>query len=143
MPRSAQHATLVSHGGEPMQYRRMGDSDLTVSAIGFGCWEMGGTYGSFVEQEVIAAIHRAIDLGITLFDTARVYGFNMNVDQPEGAGRSEELLARALGPRRKDVLVVTKGALPTRAGQPTGRDSRYQSIIEDCEQSLRALQTDY
>jgi aryl-alcohol dehydrogenase-like predicted oxidoreductase len=126
-----------------MHYRRMGNSDLTVSAIGFGCWEMGGTYGSFVEQEVIAAIHRAIDLGITLFDTARIYGFTMNLDQPFGAGRSEELLARALGPRRKDVLVVTKGGLPTRTGQPTGRDSRYQSIIDDCDASLRALQTDY
>jgi aryl-alcohol dehydrogenase-like predicted oxidoreductase len=126
-----------------MQYRRMGNSDLTVSAIGFGCWEMGGTYGSFVEQEVIAAIHRAIDLGITLFDTARVYGHTVVDGVPSGAGRSEELLARALGPRRKDVLVVTKGALPTRAGQPQGRDSRYQSVIEDCDLSLRALQTNY
>lgn len=126
-----------------MLYRRMGNSDLTVSAIGFGCWEMGGTYGSFVEQEVIAAIHRAIDLGVTLFDTARVYGLVTNDGVPSGAGRSEEMLARALGPRRKEVLVVTKGALPTRVGQPTGRDSRYQSIIDDCELSLRALQTDY
>jgi aryl-alcohol dehydrogenase-like predicted oxidoreductase len=131
-----------------MQYRRMGNSDLTVSAIGFGCWEMGGTYGSFDEREVIAAIHRAIDLGVTLFDTARVYGFdpvraNNDLTQASGAGRSEELLARALGPRRKDVLVVTKGGLPTRPGQPPARDSRYASVIEDCELSLRALQTDY
>lgn len=126
-----------------MEYRRMGESDLNVSAIGFGCWEMGGTYGAFDAQEVIDSIHRAIDLGVTLFDTALIYGFTMNLDQPFGAGRSEELLARALGERRKDVLVVTKGGLPTRTGQPVSRDSRYDSVIADCEQSLRNLQTDY
>lgn len=131
-----------------MQYRRMGNSDLTVSAIGFGCWEMGGTYGSFVEREVTDAIHRAIDLGITLFDTARVYGFDPSryggdPSKASGAGRSEELLARALGPRRKEIILVTKGGLPTRAGQPPSRDSRYQSVIDDCDASLRALQTDY
>ena len=129
-----------------MQYRRMGNSDLTVSAIGFGCWVMGGTYGSFVEQEVIASIHRAIDLGVTLFDTARVYGYDpaRMQDHPSlGAGRSEELLARALGPRRKDVLVVTKGALPTRPGQKPARDSSYASVMLDCELSLKELKTDY
>ena len=126
-----------------MRYRSMGNSDLTVSAIGFGCWEMGGTYGAFDDREVIEAIHRAIDLGVTLFDTALIYGFTFNLDQPSGAGRSEVLLARALGQRRKDVLVVTKGGLPTRTGQPTGRDSRYQAIIDDCDTSLRNLQTDY
>ena len=76
-----------------MEYRRMGNSDLEVSAIGFGCWEMGGGYGPFAAQEVIAAIHRALDLGVTLFDTARSYG----------RGASEELLAQGLGapaPRR-------------------------------------------
>jgi aryl-alcohol dehydrogenase-like predicted oxidoreductase len=126
-----------------MQTRRMGNSDFETSAIGFGCWEMGGTYGSFDDKEIITAINRAIDLGVTLFDTARIYGFTMNLDQPFGAGRSEELLARALGPRRKEVLVVTKGGLPTRTGQPVGRDCRYDYVIQDCEDSLRALETDY
>ncbi|MGN6675388.1 MAG: aldo/keto reductase [Thermomicrobiales bacterium] len=126
-----------------MQYRRMGNSDFTVSAIGFGCWEMGGTYGSFDDREVIAAIHRAVELGVTLFDTARVYGFTGDLAHPVGAGRSEELLARALGPRRKEILLVTQGGLPTRAGQKPARDSRYQSVIDDCDLSLRALQTDY
>lgn len=115
-----------------MQYRRMGTSDLTVPAIGFGCWEMGGTYGAIDEDEVIAAIHRALDLGITLFDTALAYG----------RGRSEHLLAKALGPRRRDVLIVTKGGIPTRPGLKERRDSRYQTIIEDCETSLRNLDTD-
>ena len=56
-----------------MQYRRMGSSDLEVSAIGFGCWEIGGGYGHFDEQEVIDAVQRALDLGVTLFDTALGY----------------------------------------------------------------------
>jgi aryl-alcohol dehydrogenase-like predicted oxidoreductase len=123
-----------------MQYRSIGRSDLVVPSIGFGCWELGGDYGAVDPDEALVAIHRAIDLGVTLFDTARVYG----------GGRSEELLARGLGPRRKDVLIVTKGGVQTRPGQmanhpaPEGiRDSRYRSIIVDCEESLRALGTDY
>jgi aryl-alcohol dehydrogenase-like predicted oxidoreductase len=126
----------------PVQYRQMGKSDLSVPAVGFGCWEMGGTYGAIDDGEVIAAIHRAFDLGVTLFDTALVYGY-MVVRGDGDAGRSERLLARALGPRRKDVLVVTKGGLPTRPGLKPGRDGRYQTVIEDCETSLRNLGTDY
>ncbi|MAG35102.1 MAG: hypothetical protein CL878_02485 [Dehalococcoidia bacterium] len=129
---------------QTMQYRKMGNSDLEVSAIGFGCWEMGGGYGAFAAQEVIAAIHRALELGVTLFDTARSYG----------RGASEELLAQGLGARRKDAVVVTKGGLATREGQldskprlpgtrPSGRDSRYDSLIADCEDCLRSLDTDY
>ncbi len=131
-----------------MQYRRMGDSDLEVSAIGFGAWEMGGTYGSIDEKEAIAAVNRAIDLGVTLFDTARIYGFdpaanNFDLATASGAGRSEELLGRALGARRKDILLVTKGALSTRVGQKKGRDSSYQAVVTDCEASLRSLGTEY
>lgn len=129
-----------------MEYRHMGTSDLEVSVIGFGCWEMGGGYGHFETSEVIAAIDRALDLGITLFDTARGYG----------TGASEELLGRGLGARRQEAIVVTKGALPTREGQmddkPTrpglprfnpNRDARYASVIADCEASLKSLGTDY
>lgn len=116
-----------------MEYRTMGTSDLRISAIGFGCWEMGGGYGSIDDQEVTRAIRRAIDLGVTLYDTARGYG----------AGRSEELLGWALGADRKNLIVVTKCALPTRPGQKPRRDARYASIIEDCEQSLKSLGTDY
>ncbi len=131
-----------------MQQRHMGDSELAVSAIGFGCWELGGTYGAFDERETTAAIHRAIDLGVNLFDTARFYGFTTLAGEsdpasPTHAGQSEELLGRALGARRQEILLVTKGGLPTRAGQLPRRDSRYQSIVDDCEASLRALGTDY
>ena len=116
-----------------MQYRKMGSSDLEVSVIGYGCWEIGGRYGHFDEQEVIQSVHRAIDLGVTLFDTSLAYG----------AGKSEELLGRALGAKRKDVIVVTKGALPTREGQKPRRDAQYASIMQDIEDSLRALKMDY
>jgi aryl-alcohol dehydrogenase-like predicted oxidoreductase len=116
-----------------MQYRQMGSSDLVVSAIGFGCWEMGGTYGAIDDREAIDAIRRAMDLGVTLFDTARVYG----------TGRSEELLARGLGTDRSKIILVTKGALPTRPGQKERRDARYASVMQDCEESLKALKTDY
>lgn len=116
-----------------MQYRMMGSSDLRVSVIGFGAWEIGGAYGAFVEQEVIDAVQRALDLGVTLFDTALAYG----------AGKSEELLGRALGSRRHDAIVVTKCGLPTRPGQQERRDGRYQSILQDIEDSLRALKMDY
>ena len=81
-----------------MEYRPFGRTGLQVSAVGFGCWELGGQYGHYDEQEVIDAVHRALDLGVNCFDTAEGYGF----------GQSEELLARALGPRRKDVILVTK-----------------------------------
>lgn len=135
-----------------MDYRTFGNSDLKTSAVGFGCWEIGGTYGHFVEQEAIAAINRAIDIGVTLFDTALIYGFDRERigwerDPSAGAGRSERLLAKALGARRKDIVLVTKGGLPTRKGQKeqgdTRRDSRRASLMLDIEDSLRNLNTDY
>jgi aryl-alcohol dehydrogenase-like predicted oxidoreductase len=115
-----------------MEYRKFGPTDMMVSVLGFGCWEMGGGYGDISESEVIAAVHRAIDLGINCFDTAAAYG----------RGESERILAKALGPRRKDVLVVTKCGVgyPDR---PKGRDSRLVSIMASVEQSLQNLQTDY
>ena len=84
-----------------MEYRAFGRTGLQVSAVGFGCWELGGQYGHYDEGEVINAVQRALDVGVNCFDTAEGYGF----------GRSEDLLARALGPRRKDVILVTKFAI--------------------------------
>jgi aryl-alcohol dehydrogenase-like predicted oxidoreductase len=115
-----------------MEYRKFGPTDLTVSVLGFGCWEMGGGYGDISESKVVAAVNRAIDLGINCFDTAPAYG----------KGESERMLARALGPRRKDVLVVTKCGVGYQ-DRPKGRDSRLVSIMASLEQSLRNLQTDY
>jgi aryl-alcohol dehydrogenase-like predicted oxidoreductase len=115
-----------------MEFRKFGPTDMTTSVLGFGCWEMGGGYGDISESEVKDAVHRAIDLGINCFDTAPAYG----------RGESETMLARALGPRRKDVLVVTKCGVGYE-GRPKGRDSRLVTITQSVEQSLRNLETDY
>lgn len=118
-----------------MEYRKLGTTDLDVSAIGFGCWETGGEYGRFDERDVIDAVDRALGLGVTLYDTALAYGF----------GLSERLLARALGTRRGDVVVVTKiGLLRSPQGDGTYvRDSSRENLLRSVDDSLRSLGTDY
>jgi aryl-alcohol dehydrogenase-like predicted oxidoreductase len=118
-----------------MQYRTMGSSDLTVSALGFGCWEMGGNqYGEVDDDEERRAVQRAIDLGVTLFDTAAVYGY----------GHSEEVLGRALGRRRSEIVLVTKGGLTwEEVGGPITRSATREVLIAGLEDSLRRLGTDY
>ena len=116
-----------------MDYRPFGHTGLQVSAIGFGCWEMGGGYGAFDEAEVISTIHRAIELGINCFDTAEGYGM----------GRSEQLLGKALGSRRKDVIVVTKFGINYKNERHKGRDSRASMVSAAIERGLKALETDY
>ncbi|RIK43829.1 MAG: hypothetical protein DCC55_04595 [Chloroflexi bacterium] len=115
-----------------MEYRPFGRTGLQVSAVGFGCWELGGQYGHYDEQEVIDAVRRALDLGVNCFDTAEGYGF----------GRSEELLARALGPRRKDVILVTKFGIYQQEGK-WSRDSTRAQALAAIERSLKFLNTDY
>ncbi|MHB8645849.1 MAG: aldo/keto reductase [Thermomicrobiales bacterium] len=118
-----------------MQYRTMGASDLTISAIGFGCWEMGGNqYGAVDDQEETRAVYRAIDLGVTLFDTAAIYGH----------GHSEEVLGKALGTRRKEIILVTKGGVSWEVvGGPSTRDSSRAAITRGLEESLQRLGTEY
>lgn len=115
-----------------MEYRPFGQTGLQVSAIGFGCWEIGGTYGAVDEAEYTPAVQRAIDLGINCFDTAEAYGF----------GVSERALARALGARRREVIVVTKFGVGYQDA-PNGRDSSPARLMASIEQSLRNLNTDY
>lgn len=119
-----------------MQYRPFGRTGLQVSAMGFGCWPMAGDrYGSIEDREAIAAVRRAIELGVTCFDTAPGYG----------SGHSEEVLGEALGDLRKDVVLVTKcGIHPVKPGQ-TGpaRDSSRANILREIDVSLRRLGTDY
>jgi aryl-alcohol dehydrogenase-like predicted oxidoreductase len=115
-----------------MEYRPFGRTGLQVSAVGFGCWELGGQYGHYDEQEVIDAVHRALDVGVNCFDTAEGYGF----------GQSEELLARALGPRRKDVILVTKFGIYQQEGK-WSRDSTRAQALAAIERSLKFLNTDY
>ena len=92
-----------------MEQRQIGDTDLVVSALGFGTWEMSTTsYGEIDVTEASNAVASAIDHGITLFDTAEVYGPN----------HSEEILAKALGPRRQEITLVTKVGFALRTDSP-------------------------
>ena len=115
-----------------MEYRPFGQTGIEVSAIGVGCWEIGGGYGSIEEQEFTAAVHTALDLGITCFDTAEAYGF----------GASERSLAKALGDRRKDAIVVTKLGIGYKEA-PNYRDSSRGRVMVSIEKSLKNLNTDY
>jgi myo-inositol catabolism protein IolS len=114
-----------------MEFRQFGRTDLEVSAIGFGCWEIGGTYGNIDEREFQRAVARAIDSGITCFDTAEAYGM----------GVSEEALARALGSRRNDVVIATKFGVGYEE-MPNRRDSSRARVQASIEKSLRRLKTD-
>ena len=120
-----------------MQKRKLGRSSLEVSAIGLGCMGMSFAYGTAEERderESIATLHRAIELGVTLFDTAEAYGPYSN----------EELLARALAGKRDRVVIATKfGFKFDEKGAIAGTDSRPQHIREAVEGSLRRLQTDH
>jgi aryl-alcohol dehydrogenase-like predicted oxidoreductase len=122
-----------------MEYRTFGNSDLKVSTVGFGTWPIGGTavaegYGGVDDAEAIAAIRRALELGITCFDTAPAYGL----------GRAETILGKALGADRHSVVVVTKCGIPWDPKENKfGRNSTYSHILESTEDSLRYLNTDY
>ena len=118
-----------------MEYRNFGSSGLETSVIGFGGWPMGkGHYGSFDEKEVIDAVHAALDIGITLFDTAPGYG----------SGAGEKLLGQALHGRRDDIVLVSKGGLTYfNSENRRGRDSSYESLSKGLEDTLSRLDTDY
>jgi aryl-alcohol dehydrogenase-like predicted oxidoreductase len=115
-----------------MEYRQFGKTEIRVSAIGFGCWEIGGTYGRIDEAQFQRAVGQAIDNGVNCFDTAEAYGM----------GLSEQALARALGGRRRDVCVVTKFGVGYDE-MPNRRDSSRARVIASIEKSLQRLQTDY
>jgi len=123
----------------------LGASELEVPVIGLGCWAIGGwMWGGTDDEKAIAAIRKAIDIGMTFLDTAPVYGF----------GHSEEIVARAIEGRRQEVLLATKCGLvwdhPTRQlsmvdkeGRHIYRDLTKASIFKELEQSLRRLRTDW
>ena len=115
-----------------MEYRQFGKTGLEVSAIGFGCWEIGGTYGRIDEAQFARAVQQAVDNGITCFDTAEAYGM----------GVSEEALARALGSRRRSVVIVTKFGVGYEE-MPNRRDSSRGRVTASIEKSLKRLRTDH
>ena len=112
--------------GNPMEYRQFGRTDLKVSAIGFGCWEISGTYGAIDAAEFERAVRRSLDAGINCFDTAEAYGM----------GISEQALGRALGSRRAEVCLVTKVGVGYPEA-PNRRDSSRSRI----EQGFRIIMT--
>lgn len=116
-----------------MEYRRLGNTDLKLSVIGFGCWAMGGGWGQTDDRESIAAVRRALDLGVNFFDTADIYGF----------GHSEKMLSKALGSLRRDVIIATKGGLAWDEHGCMFRSSSRHHITNAVEASLKRLKTDY
>lgn len=115
-----------------MQTRSLGQSGLEVSAIGLGCMSMSDGYGPPKEKsEMIALLRHAVDVGVTFFDTAEVYGPFTN----------EELVGEALAPLRHQVVLATKFGFKIENGKPVGLDSRPEHIRAVADASLRRLRT--
>lgn len=116
-----------------MQKRKLGNSGLEVSAIGLGCMGMSFGYGPAADKnEMIALIHKAVEQGITFFDTAEVYGPFVN----------EELVGEALAPFKGKVVIATKFGFNIQDGKMVGVTSRPEQIKEVAEASLKRLKVD-
>src|SRR5208337_3561417 len=122
--------------GETMQKRKLGNSNLEVSAIGLGCMGMSYGYGpAHDKKEMISVIRSAVEHGVTFFDTAEIYGPFTN----------EELVGEALAPFREQLVIATKFGFkpsPTDPSKWTELESRPQHIKEVAEASLKRLKTD-
>lgn len=117
-----------------MKYRKLGATSIEVSEIGFGTWGLGGTsYGPVDDNESVRALQRAFDLGITFYDTADLYG----------NGHSETILGKALGAKRKQIIIGTKGGTLPHSGFHMPQDFSPQYIRGALEASLKRLGTDY
>lgn len=117
-----------------MNYRRLGKTELNVSVVGVGTWQLGGEWGKVYEQsEVDQMIRRAGELGINLIDTAECYGDH----------KSEELVGNAIKGQRKDWIVATKFGHKFHANFERTTHFDPPSVQKQLEESLRALKTDY
>lgn len=110
-----------------MHYRTLGRTGYHVSTISFGAWAIGGTWGPVVESDAMAALHRALDLGVTFFDTADVYG----------DGKSERLLARLRRERSEPFVVATKAGRRLRPHVAEGYT--YENLAAFVERSIENL----
>ena len=116
-----------------MQKRKLGNSNLEVSAIGLGCMGMSYHRGPAPDRNAMTAlIRQAVELGVTFFDTAEVYGPFIN----------EELVGEALFPFRKDVVIATKFGSNIENGKSTGLNSRPEHIRQVAEESLKRLKSE-
>ncbi len=113
-----------------MEYRELGRTGWKVSAISFGAWAIGGTWGPVDDQESMAALHRCVDLGVNFFDTADVYG----------DGHSERLLARLRKERREPFYIATKSGRRLPAQEPGGYNR--ENLTAFLHRSLQNLSTE-
>jgi aryl-alcohol dehydrogenase-like predicted oxidoreductase len=117
-----------------MRYVEIAGTAIRASTIGLGTWAIGGVeWGGPDDDAAIATIHRALELGITLIDTAPIYGY----------GHAEEVLGRAIKGRRREVVIATKLGLEWDERGEVRRNACAERIERELEDSLRRLQTDY
>ena len=115
-----------------MKYRKLGQSDLTVSAIGLGCMSMSGLYGKVEEADAIATIQQAPEIGVNLLDTSDFYGF----------GKNEELVCKALQGRRDRYVLCSKFGNLRKPDGSADVNGRPEYVIEACDKSLKRLGVD-
>ncbi len=117
-----------------MKYHNLGHSNLEISVIGLGCMGMSEFYGSAQEAESIATLHRAIELGVSFFDTADIYGPWTN----------EMLVGKAIADRRDKVVLATKfGVMRNEKGDFLGINGQPDYVRSACDASLKRLGLDY
>jgi aryl-alcohol dehydrogenase-like predicted oxidoreductase len=113
-------------------YRRLGQSDLNVSAIGLGCMSLSGVYGAADDSASEALIHHALDLGVNHLDSSDMYGW----------GHNEEVLGRAIKARRDEVVLASKFGQFRREGGGNGVNGRPEYVRQACDASLKRLGVD-
>ncbi len=137
LERRLEEVTMATPQNQPtraLPQRRLGKSELVVSALGLGCMGMSEFYAGRDEREAVATIHHALDQGINFLDTADVYGL----------GKNEELVGQAIRGRRDQVILATKfGIVRGADGSWVGVDGRPEYVQQCCETSLKRLGTEW